>query len=310
VPSKLATATVPAYRDFDATVAAVAVLSPHFVRVTFTGHDLELFGDTCLDQRIKVVLPLRDAGGTDPFADLPRGEDWYAAWRALPRERQNPFRTYTVRAVRPGRREVDVDFVRHGDGGPASAWAARVEVGHRCVLIGPDRRGDSALVGVEWRPGAATEVLLAGDETAVPAIGSILESLPADTRGQAFLEVPTAEDVLPLEAPDGIEVRWLPRVAGMDAAVPPHGARLAQVLRAELTVGPAHPGVADPEPVDVDGEPLWETPVEEPEGAAFAWLAGEATVIRSLRRHLVRDRGWDRRNVAFMGYWRLGRAEV
>jgi NADPH-dependent ferric siderophore reductase len=309
VQSNLATTRVPAYRDFDATVAAVTTLSPHFVRVTFTGPDLELFGDTCLDQRIKVVLPLDQRTHADPFADLPRGEDWYAAWRALPAGRQNPFRTYTVRAVRPGRREVDVDLVRHGDSGPASAWAGRVEVGDRCVLIGPDRRGDSAFVGVEWRPGAATDVLLAGDETAVPAIGSILESLPGHTRGQAFLEVPTAEDVLSLQAPAGVEIRWLPRHTGAPDTAVPHGVRLVQALTSELTVGPAAPSGTDPEQVDVDAGILWETPADEPGGTAFAWLAGEAVVIRTLRRHLVRDRGWDRRQVAFMGYWRAGRAE-
>jgi NADPH-dependent ferric siderophore reductase len=42
----------------------------------------------------------------------------------------------------------------------------------------------------------------------------------------------------------------------------------------------------------------------------YAWLAGEAGVIRALRRHLVSERGIDRRTVAFMGYWRIGRAEA
>jgi NADPH-dependent ferric siderophore reductase len=54
---------------------------------------------------------------------------------------------------------------------------------------------------------------------------------------------------------------------------------------------------------------LWEVPEESPFGPLYAWLAGEAAVIRTLRRHLVAERGMDRRAVAFMGYWRLGRAE-
>ncbi|MBE1561341.1 SIP domain-containing protein [Nonomuraea africana] len=64
------------------------------------------------------------------------------------------------------------------------------------------------------------------------------------------------------------------------------------------------------EDVDVDVDLLWEVP-EETESVAplYAWLAGEAAVIRTLRRHLVAERGMDRRAVAFMGYWRSGRAE-
>ena len=56
---------------------------------------------------------------------LPDRPDWYARWRALPDERRNPIRTYTVRAVRRDAPEVDVDIVLHGDGGPASRWAER-----------------------------------------------------------------------------------------------------------------------------------------------------------------------------------------
>jgi NADPH-dependent ferric siderophore reductase len=44
-------------------------------------------------------------------------------------------------------------------------------------------------------------------------------------------------------------------------------------------------------------------------GPLYAWLAGEAGVIRTLRRHLVAERGMDRHAVAFMGYWRIGRAD-
>ncbi|NTW42518.1 MAG: siderophore-interacting protein, partial [Cellulomonadaceae bacterium] len=43
--------------------------------------------------------------------------------------------------------------------------------------------------------------------------------------------------------------------------------------------------------------------------ALYAWLAGEAGVIKTLRRHLVTGCGVDRKSVAFMGYWRAGRPE-
>jgi NADPH-dependent ferric siderophore reductase len=49
---------------------------------------------------------------------------------------------------------------------------------------------------------------------------------------------------------------------------------------------------------------------EAASGSCYAWLAGEASTITALRRHLVRDLGIDRRSIAFMGYWRRGRAEA
>ena len=91
-------------------------LSDHFTRVTFFGAQFNSFGTMGLDQRIKIVLPLPGRGLTDIGADDERtGADgtWYTRWRELPDADRNPFRTYTIRAVRPELRQVDVDFVTH-----------------------------------------------------------------------------------------------------------------------------------------------------------------------------------------------------
>lgn len=293
--------TRPAYRTFRARVAAVQQLTPHFTRITFTGPELGDFGTAGLDQRIKVVLPLPDSG----FRHFPDDADWYQAWRELPVERRNPFRTYTVRAVRTLPREVDVDFVGHGDGGPASRWAARAQPGDEALLIGPDERSPGRTLGIDWRPGSVDTVLLAGDETAAPAIGAILEALPDDAVGAALIEVPEVADALPLIAPDGVEVLFLPRSPG--AA---HGQRLIPAVRARVAAtgrGRGSAGAFD----DSDDAPLWDVP-EGPglDGDCYAWIAGEAGVVKELRRHLVGEAGLDRRRVAFMGYWRTGRAEL
>ncbi|HEU4848880.1 MAG TPA: siderophore-interacting protein, partial [Terrimesophilobacter sp.] len=207
-----------------------------------------------------------------------------------------------------------VDFVVHGDTGPATRWISSAAVGDDLLVIGPDVRtlveaDRSRIGGVEWNPGAAELVLLAGDETAAPAICSILESLPAEARGQAFIEVPTTGDVLPVPGPTGVAVTWLPR----DAASQPHQGQLldAAVRRwvGELNPGVAASPLAQLDEVDVDGEVLWEVPTTEPAQTLYSWLAGEAGCIKELRRFLVRDTGLDRSSVAFMGYWRLGRSE-
>ncbi|MCG5450533.1 siderophore-interacting protein [Micromonospora hortensis] len=297
------TLPIAPWRVFTVTVRAVRRLSPSFTRVTFTGADLDRFADNGYDQRIKLAMPLP---GQDR-ATLPDGADWYATWRALPEHLRNPIRTYTVRAVRPHLAEVDVDMVLHGDSGPATRWARRASVGDEIALVGPDAGFDGNHGGVEFRQSTGGTLLLAGDETAVPAISSICERLPLDARGTVVLEVPDAADVLPLLAPPGVEVRWLAR--GADG----YGSRLvpAVVAAAGELLAPGVSEAAQPVPdVDVDTEILWEVPEQVASAPLYAWLAGEAGVIRNLRRHLVAERGLDRRAVAFMGYWRLGHVDA
>ena len=306
----------PAYRSFRVQVARVERLAPHFTSITFVGDDLDGFGTAGLDQRVKVVLPLPEIG----FAAFPEVEDWYAAWRGLPTELRNPFRTYTVRAVRPALREVDIVFVAHGDAGPASAWASTATPGDEIVLIGPDELSPGRTVGIDWRPGDVETFVLAGDETAAPAIASIVESLPADARGVAIVEVPADGDRLDIHAPSGVEVRWLSRAAsGCE-----HGSLLVPAVRDWVVRQLAARGLergSDEERAaaallaaeqgDLPDTPLWDVPEGQSlDGDCYAWLAGEASAITTLRRFLVREAGLDRRQVAFMGYWRMGRAEL
>lgn len=304
--------SIQPFRIFGAEVSRVRRLSPSFLRVTFTGPELGAFADNGYDQRIKLILPLPGIGLAS-LSEMSDGPDWYTRWRALPDERRNPIRTYTVRAVRPQVSEVDVDLVLHGDGGPAARWGLAARPGSVAALFGPDAGYPGVHGGLEFRPPARTNrLLLAGDETAVPAIGSILERLPADTVGEAVLEVPESGDDLPLTGPAGVRVTWLPR----DGAE--HGSRLVPAVRAcaeRLRAG-ATGQVAgvEPEDVDIDGGILWEVPGDggdapETGGDLYAWLAGEAGVVKTLRRQLVGEYGMDRRAVAFMGYWRLGRTE-
>ncbi|MFI6078546.1 siderophore-interacting protein [Actinoplanes sp. NPDC051343] len=291
-----------AWRFFPVEVRALRRLSPTFLRVTFTGDGLDRFADNGYDQRIKFILPLPGDG----LDHLPTGDDWYAQWRALPHERRNPMRTYTVRAVRPELNEVDVDMALHGATGPASRWAETARPGSTACLMGPSADYDGEHGGVDYRPhdDDAGFVLIGADETAVPAVAGILERMPADARGEAYLEVPSPDDRLDLRKPDGVRVTWLAREGE------PHGERLIPAVREAtgriLTAGSEKQELED---VDVDVDDLWEVPEESGAGRLYAWLAGEAAVIRTLRRHLVAECGVDRRAVALMGYWRLGRAE-
>ncbi|TDN93087.1 siderophore-interacting protein [Microbacterium sp. BK668] len=301
------TAVRPAYRPYVADVARVERLSPHFVRVTFTADEFEHFGTARLDQRVKLVLPHAD--GT--FSDIGQHEaagDWYDRWRALPHGERNVFRTYTVRRVDPEGRELDVDFVTHHDAGPAGAWADAARAGQSLVVVGPDARSPYADTGFDWHPGTARRVLLAGDETAVPGIAGILESLGPAYDADVFIEVPTAADRLDLVHGPRVRVTWLAREDR------PHGAALIEALTAwtrantQLLKLAAAPRRQELDDIDVDLELLWDSP-EDGDGEFYAWIAGEAATVKTLRRLLVSGHGVDRKRVAFMGYWRLGQAE-
>jgi len=282
-------------------VRATERLSPSFVRLELGGADLAHFGvdGPLYDQRIKLLLP-GPAGLPELGADT-----WWTDWCALPEETRGHVRTYTIREVRGcgADTRLVVDVVLHpGAHGPGSTWAAEAVVGDRVIVLCP-RRG-APFGGIEFAPCGAERLLLAGDETAVPAIAAILALLPDDADGAAFLEVPVGGDVQPLPAPPGVAINWLPRAGA------PLGRRLTAAVLAHLGGG-AMPSVADEE-VDPD---LWETPSFSSSGeplaagdraGLYAWVAAESKVVTGLRRALVADLGLNRSQVAFMGYWREG----
>lgn len=306
-----AVVTRPAYRPYAATVADVRRLSPHFVRITFTGADFDVFGTAGLDQRIKLILPLADGSlsdiGQHDEAVIAAG-DWYSIWRELPPHARGALRTYTVRRVDAEARRLTVDFVVHHDAGPAGSWAESAVAGQELVIVGPDQRSDGYRLGLDWHPGTARRLLLAGDETAAPAISGILESLDASHEVDAFIEVPTAADRLTLDVPPSFRVRWLAREER------DHGSALTDAVGAWSTASPevleraAAPRAQELADVNVDVDILWDSP-DDSEGEFYAWIAGEAAMVKGLRRHLVQGCGVDRKRVAFMGYWRLGQSE-
>src|SRR6218665_3968633 len=221
----------PAYRVFAATAARVVHLGSTFTRVSFTGDDLADFGTAGFDQRIKLVFPHPATG----FEDFPRSEDWYQLWRELPAARQNAFRTYTVRHVRPDVREVDVEFALHGDHGPATRWASRVRVGDPILIIGPDERSPDRTVGIDFRPGSVERLLIAGDETAAPAICAILEQVPRNARGIALIDVPHAADALVVNAPAKCPATDSSRLFATGSLGPAARRAATMVRRAALT---------------------------------------------------------------------------
>lgn len=294
-------------RFFPATVKQIVDVTPSFRRFTFSGEDLADYGDPGFDQRIKVIFPTPTAG----IEDMPTTGDWYTTWREMDETARPPIRTYTTRAVRNHLSEVDIDMVVHEVSGPASKWIAQATVGDQLLILAPTTQFTGVNYGIDFIPPQDTKAfLLAGDETAAPAVAAILEQLPPEARGTVVMEFPEAAD-----AP------YMPRHPGFDYRVgyrkddsERHSFLIGAVEEAASSLAPGGVG-AEVEEIDIDRDILWEVPRTAKGGAAlksaplYTWLAGEAGAIKTLRRFLVNDLGVDRRAVAFMGYWRLGKAE-
>ncbi len=249
-------------------VTAVHPVTPHVVRVRFSGDGLDDF-PTWPDQQLKLLFPKPG----HPVPDLPAAKDdrygmgWYQAYQAIPEPERPWMRSYTVRAHHPDSHEIDIDFVLHPDAGPATRWAASAQPGDTLGRYGP-----SAAYRTR-PPGAFDWALFVGDETAVPAIASHLAALPAGTRAVVYIEVRDAAEEQRFDTSADLSAHWLHR-GDLPAG---HGTGLLDAVRG----------------------------AELPEGSPFAWIAGEAGTVRALRRHLIGDRGVDKRRIDFTGYWRL-----
>jgi NADPH-dependent ferric siderophore reductase len=263
-----AAAAAPAKRTrptLDLVVSRTEQLTPHMVRVVAGGPGFEAFADNGFtDKYVKVMFPVALPGGRWPEGPV----DLQALKEGLPREQWPVSRTYTVRWFDQAAQELAIDFVVHGDEGLAGPWAAAAQPGDRLVCTGP---------GGAYTPDPeAPWHLFAGDESAIPAISAALDALPAEATGIAFLEVGTAEDVVELHAPAGIDIRWLSR----------EGFPAGETLVLAETVA----------------ESTW------PEGVPQVFAHGERGAMKELRA-VFKQREVPRDRLSLSGYWALGRAE-
>ncbi|MFD8749924.1 siderophore-interacting protein [Kitasatospora sp. NPDC059577] len=236
-------------------------LTPHMVRVVLGGEglkDLPVGRNT--DAYVKLLFPAPGFEGQD----LSNPGELRAN---LPRTQWPRTRTYTIRHWDQELGELTVDFVQHGDKGLAGPWAASVAPGATVWFGGPGG-------GYAPDPAAAWH-LLAGDESALPAIAAALESLPAGAKAVAFIEVADQAEEQPMAASPGAEVVWLHR-----------GARRVGELLVERV-----------------------TALEFADGDPQVFVHGEAAFVKELRHHLRVERELPRELLSISGYWRLGMDE-
>lgn len=172
-------------------------LTPHYIRITLQGEGAKDFARCDLGANNKIMVP--PAGMKQ--VKLAVWDDAQNEW-VLPPERERPLiRTYTHRGIDVENNLIVIDFVNHGDNGPASSWARAADV------------GDELGVAMKIRPAVlypeSDWYLLVGDATAMPVLNVILESLPADAKGHCIFEVPTSEDEAIAVSHPGFSVEWL-----------------------------------------------------------------------------------------------------
>lgn len=237
-------------------VHTVERLSPGMIRVVLAGGDLADFRSTgCTDEYINAQFPPADEPYPAPFeaADLDGIE---AEQRPRPRR-------YTVRRWDAAEQQLTIDFVAHGDEGYAGPWAQRARPGDRLQFKGPGG-GYAPDPDADWH-------LLAGDESALPAIAASLEHLAPGARAIALVVVDGPEHELELTSPGLVDVVWLHR---RDSPAPEH-------LLADAVAALAFP----PGTVDV-------------------FVHGEADEVGAVRRHLQAERGLDLSGASISPYWR------
>ena len=227
-------------------------------RVTVAGSELEGLAVEQPAASVRLLLP---SSGSQELV-MP---SWNGNEFLLPDGRRPTIRTFTPRRLDRDALELDLEIVVHG-GGLASEWADAAEPGDVAAVSGPGRG-----YAIDRD---APAFLLAGDETALPAISQLLESLPADRAVHVRIEVARPE--ARLATPDHPEatIEWCELRPGASAG----DALVAAVRNADLPSG------------------------------TRVWVAGEAAAVQRIRRHLFQDRGLPRAQASVRGYWKHGRS--
>lgn len=252
-------------------------LAPHMIRLVLGGSGPGRGFDTFVpseftDSYVKVVIVDADVDVTALAHPLTLD-----SFDTLPENKRPTVRTYTVRHVDTAAGQITIDFVVHGEQGVAGPWAAAAEPGQPVYLMGP---------GGAYAPDTAADWhLLAGDESGLPAISTALEALPPNAIGKAFIEVSGPDDEVVLQAPAGVEVRWIYRGGRAD-------------LVSDNQAGDNAPIIAAVK------EAAWLP------GQVQVFVHGEAqAVMHNLRPYLRKERGVPAKWASISGYWRRGRTE-
>jgi len=183
-------------------------LSPHYIRVVFemNAEQIDWFADAQAGANNKIFIPPVGSNQIHFPDDALADKENFATRR-----------TYTTRHIDLKNKELWIDFVAHGDNGPASAWANKAKTGD--VLGIAMKAGNRPLFP------EADEYLFVGDSTALPVIAAMLSQIPAHVKVSAVVEVFGAEDEIVLSCAAALKSVWLHNLH------PENGSELAEYVR-------------------------------------------------------------------------------
>lgn|SRR5690606_4837876 len=179
------------------TLKSKQYLTPHYIRITLSG-DVSEFQHSTIGDNNKIFIPPM---GVEKV-HFPVMDAQTKKWVQMDNKVAPWVRTYTHKGVDLEKDELYIDFVNHGDNGPASAWAVNAALGDQ---LGVAMR----TVPKELYPSHANWFLLVGDATAIPVLGAILDSLPVTAKGICVLKVSSVDDIQKLPTKAAIDFQWI-----------------------------------------------------------------------------------------------------
>lgn len=188
-------------------------LTPHYIRIYLTGDQVPLIANTTVGVNNKVLVPPKGA----EQIHFPEFDYQTMQWKPQAENVRPSVRTYTHRGIDLTTNEIWIDFVAHGDEGPASAWAISAKEGDALGVL--MKSGKTELYV------KTDNYLLVGDATAIPVLGAILEDLPATAKGTCLIEVGSKDDQQELKTNANIDFMWLHN------AHPQNGSKLAKITK-------------------------------------------------------------------------------
>lgn len=242
-------------------------ITPNYIRLTLTHPQVGDYAQTTIGANNKIFIAPK---GVDQVY-LPTVDELTGLPVLVPEDLAPIMRTYTHRGIDLKNNEIYIDFVAHGGDSPASNFAINAALGSPLgVAMGVVPK--SLYPDVSW-------YLLAGDATAIPVLGAILQGLDSKKRVEVIIEVQSQEDIQSLDYSSQANITWLIN------PTPGKDSLLAEKVK-EL----------------IEQEP-WQG------DSKFCYLASEMQSVKDIRQYLRKQKNWDKTELYAYSYWKSGKAE-
>ncbi|MGV4412753.1 siderophore-interacting protein [Chryseobacterium sp. T1] len=241
-------------------------ITPHYIRLALGNENIDKVKDSTFGSNNKVYIA--PAGKTK--VHFPEFNYEKMEWKPMSDDIKPHIRTYTHRGINLENKEIYVDFVAHGDEGPASNFAINAPIGSE---LGISMKTDPSPLYPD-----AEDYLLVGDATAIPVLACILESLPADVQVHTIIEVISPEDIHTIETNAKASFEWIIN------PTPAKNSTLAAKAK-------AHTEKMNPK-------------------SRFAYIAAEFSAVKEIRTFLRKEKSWTKDELYAYSYWKFGKSET